>query len=51
LDLLYRVNKFKPLDEQIQTKEFHNESINFTVELKPQMTQWAKQTKIQVRNK
>lgn len=35
LDLLYRVNKAKTLDEQIFAKEFHNESINSAVDLRP----------------
>jgi hypothetical protein len=46
LDLLYRVNKLKSLEEQILPKEFHNESINSAVDLRPQMAEWAKQTKI-----
>ena len=42
LDLLYRVNKMKSPEEQILPKEFHNESINSAVDLRPQMAEWAK---------
>lgn len=42
LDLFYRVNKLKSVDEQIPSKEFHNEAINTAVDLKPQMAEWAK---------
>lgn len=31
-------------------KEFHNDAVNSNLELKPSMMDWAKQTKIQVRN-
>lgn len=46
LDLFYRVNRTKSFEDQIQAKEFHNESINSAVDLRPQMAEWAKQTKI-----
>lgn len=45
IDLLWRVNKLKPLEEQLHAKEFHNDAINNSVDLKPQMVQWGKQTK------
>lgn len=51
LDLLWWVNRnFKQKGEQIEVKEFHNDAVNNNLELKPSMTEWAKQTKIQVRN-
>ncbi len=45
IDLLWRVNKMKSKSEQIHPKEFHNDAINNSVDLKPQMFQWASQTK------
>ena len=35
IDLLWRVNKMKPQSEQIHPKEFHNDAINNSVDLKP----------------
>jgi len=46
LDLMYRTNELKPKDQQISNKEFHNDSINTAVDLKPQFAEWAMQTKI-----
>lgn len=51
IDLIWRVNKLKPLEEQMHAKEFHNDAINNSVDLKPQMVQWSKQTKGQVQAK
>lgn len=45
LDILFKVNKIKPKDQQILDKEFNNDAINNSVELKTQMFMWAKQTK------
>lgn len=52
LDILYWVNRnFKATSgQQIPSKEFYNDAVNNNVELKPSMANWAKQTKIQVRN-
>ena len=35
IDLLWRVKKMKPQSEQIHPKEFHNDAINNSVDLKP----------------
>lgn len=45
IDLLHRINKLRPIDEQIQPKEFHNDAINNHVDLGPQMLEWAADTK------
>ena len=50
LDILYRANQFKPLDLRIAAMYFHNEAINSSVDLRPQMNEWSMQTKIQIRN-
>jgi hypothetical protein len=41
MDLLWRTNKLKPIQEQIHDKEFHNDSINNNVDLKESMKEWA----------
>jgi len=35
IDLLWRVNQMKPISVRIQPKEFHNDAINNSVDLKP----------------
>lgn len=45
IDLLWRINKLKPLEESLNAKEFHNDALNNSVDLKPQFVQWAKLTK------
>lgn len=51
LDILFKVNKIKPKEQQILDKEFHNDAINNSVELKSEMFKWAKQTKDQLKKK
>ena len=51
LDVLHWVNKtFKAKKDQIETKEFYNDAINNNLRLKNAMAEWAKQSKIQIRN-
>lgn len=51
LDILFWVNKkFKRQGEKIAVKDFNNEAINNQVDLKPHMAEWARFSKIQVRN-
>lgn len=52
LDILYWVNtRFKLKAEMIEDKEFHNDAVNNNLDLKSSMAEWAKNTKIQIRNK
>lgn len=52
LDVLHWINQdLLPKDDQIEIKEFHNDAVNSNLDLKPSMVDWAKFTKIQVRNK
>lgn len=51
LDILDWVNKdLLPKEEQIAVKEFQNDAVNNNLDLKDSMSDWAKFTKIQVRN-
>ncbi len=48
IDVFWRVNQSKPIDDRISAKAFQNETLNTLVDLKPQMFLWAKQTRSQV---
>jgi hypothetical protein len=51
MDILYWVNShFIPKAERIEDKEFHNDAVNNELDLKSSMAEWAKLSKIQVRN-
>ena len=46
MDLLYRVNLMRVPEDRFQPEDFHNDAINFNVDLKPQISQWVRQTKV-----
>ena len=46
MDLLYRVNQVRAPEDRFQPEHFHNDAINFNVDLKPQISQWVRQTKV-----
>lgn len=51
LDILNWINQdLLPKEDRIEVKEFHNDAVNNNLDLKPSMVDWAKFTKIQVRN-
>lgn len=41
---------FKDQKDQIDKKEFHNDAVNSSLDLRALMYQWANRTKVQVRN-
>lgn len=51
IDLLWRANSFKPAADKLHAKEFHNDAINNSVDLKPSMIEWANITRHQVKAK
>ena len=51
LDVFHWVNMtFKLKKDQVEVKEFYNDAVNNNLKLKYAMQEWAKQSKIQIRN-